>query len=266
MTLQASFDQQAKTFESRVGIDDTDCKKISFFLAQYFERTNQKVWLEIGAGTGQIGCWSLDHAKRYVGMDISGEMLKEFRGKITGRHNVQLHQADANQSWPLESQSVSLSFSSRTIHLLSPHHVMSELQRVHDGGYFLIGRLGREESTNVKDVMRGKMREILHSLGHESRRGEENRKQILDLLCERGATRVNPVAVASWFETYSPLRSIESWLSKDGLAGRAIDHSIKKECMKRLRDWAQDRYGSIEYSESVKQSYIIEGVDMNSLH
>ena len=208
-------------------------QKISFFLAQYFERRIRRSGWKLSR-TGQIGCWSLDHAKQYKA-DISGEMLKEFRGKITGRHNVQLHQADANQSWPLESQSVSLSFSSRTIHLLSPHHVMSELQRVHDGGYFLIGRLGREESTNVKDVMRGKMREILHSLGYESRRGEENRKQILDLLCERGAKRVNAVAVSSWFETYSPLRSIESWLSKDGLAGQEIDHSIKKECMKRLR-------------------------------
>ena len=264
MTLQASFDQQAKTFDSRAGIDDTDCRKIADFLAQLYQRTNRKVWLEIGAGTGQIGRWALDRSNQYVGIDISDEMLKEFRGRVPSQVNAQLHQADANQKWPLESASVSLSFSSRTIHLLSPHHVMSEIQRVHDNGYFLIGRLGREESTNVKDVMREKMRSILFSLGHEGRRGEENRKQILDLLCERGATRLEAVAVSSWIETFSPLRSIESWLNKDGLAGQEIDYSIKEECMKRLRAWAKDRYGSLEYSEPVKQSYIIEGVDLHS--
>ena len=266
MTLQASFDQQAKTFDRRVGIDDTDCKKITDFLAQHYQRTKQKIWLEIGAGTGQIGRWALDQTNQYVGMDISEEMLKEFRQRVPGRTKVQLHRTDANQAWPLESQSVSLSFSSRTIHLLSPHHVMNELKRVHDQGFFLIGRLGREESTNVKDVMREKMRSILHSLGHESRRGEENRKQVLDLLCEHGATRLEPVAVSSWVEAFSPLRSIESWLNKEGLAGKEIDHSIKKECMKRLRAWAADRYGSLEYSESVKQFYIIEGVDLHSFH
>ncbi len=264
MSLQASFDQQAKTFDRRVGIDDTDCKKITGFLAQHYQRTNQRIWLEIGAGTGQIGRWALDQTNQYVGMDISDEMLNEFRGRVSAQSNLQLHQADANKRWPLESQSVSLSFSSRTIHLLSPLHVMSELKRVHDHGYFLIGRLGREESTNVKDVMREKMRSILFSLGHEGRRGEENRKQILDLLCERGATRLEAVAVSSWIETFSPLRSIESWLNKDGLAGQEIDYSIKEECMKRLRAWAKDRYGSLEYSEPVKQSYIIEGVDLHS--
>jgi hypothetical protein len=88
----------------------------------------------------------------------------------------------------------------------------------------------------------------------------------LDLLCEHGAERVKPITATTWTEEFSPSRSIESWLNKDGLAGQAIDRRIKEECMKMLRNWAIDRYGSIAYKEKVKQTYILEGVDLHSLH
>ena len=262
MTLEASFNQQAKHFDQRAGINDQDCQKIIEALDKFYQKTTQKKWLEIGAGTGQIGALALNKTDHYVGIDISEEMLHEFRKKA---NNIELYQADGNKSWPLADKSVSMSFSSRTVHLLSADHVLNELKRVHFEGYFLIGRIRRERSENIKDTMKVKMRDILQFLGYQSRKGEENRKRLLDLLCERGAERIKPIVATSWDEVYSPHRSIESWMSKDGLAGQEISSSIKEECIKKLSDWASDRYGSINHEEKVQQTYIIEGVNLNTL-
>ncbi len=266
MSLQASFDKQAKAFNRRAGIDDPACHEIVNILSGFYRKTDQKVWLEIGAGTGQIGVWALEHTKKYFGLDISGEMLNEFRDRLSDKQSIDLREFDASNQWPLEDDSVSLTFSSRTVHLLSPQHVFNEIKRVHRGGYFLIGRLAREQTGNIKDEMRKKMREILASMGHESRRGEENRKQLLDLFCKRGGKKIESIKAASWQEISSPNHSINSWLSKDGLAGQEIDDSIKKECMKRLSASAKDRYGSLDYQEIITQTYLIEGVELHSLH
>ena len=264
MSLQASFDKQAKVFDKRAGISDQDCQSIVDNLAHFYKQTNQNNWLEIGTGTGQIGHWALRQTEKYIGMDISEKMLDEFKGRVDTNKQINLFMVDANNQWPVESQSVSLTFSSRTIHLLSPNHVFNEIKRVHQGGYFLIGRLGRDTPDNIKDTMRAKMREILGSLGKDSRRGEQNRKQLLDLFCEKGAKKIRPIIVTSWLEKFSPQRSIDSWSNKDGLAGQDVDHTIKKECMKRLRAWAENRYGSVNYEETLKQMYIIEGVNLTS--
>ena len=261
MTLEASFDQQAKAFDRRAGIAEPDCKKIAEILNSFYQKTSQRKWLEIGAGTGQIGELAFSKTDNYVGIDISKEMLNIFRKKVK---DAVLYQADGNEPWPIANKSVSLSFSSRTIHLLSADHVLNELRRVHLEGYFLIGRIRRDKPENIKDMMKNQMREILHSLGHQSRKGEENRRFLLDHLCERGAKRINPIVATSWDEEHSPLRSIESWLSKDGLAGQKINSSIKEECMKKLSAWATNRYGSLKYQETVRQTYLLEGVELNT--
>lgn len=266
MTLQASFDKQANNFDRRVGIDDQDCEKIARTLADFYKKTSEVTWLEIGVGTGQIGACSLSKTDKYIGIDISEHMLDKFRTRIGENKRVELYQANGNNKWPIKSKSVSLSFSSRTIHLLNPAHVLGEIKRVHQKGFFIIGRIRRKNSDNVKDVMKKKMREILHSLGYKSRKGEENRKQLLDLLCDHGAKKFDPIIATSWTEEFSPSRSIKSWLNKDGLAGQEINQPIKEECMKILQHWALDRYGSMDYIEKVQQTYILEGVDLHLLH
>ena len=261
MTLEASFDQQAKCFDRRAGIEDLDCQKIVEILNEFYQKTNRKKWLEIGTGTGQIGALALNKTNNYIGVDISEEMLNEFRTKA---RNADLHQADGNAPWPVADKSISLTFSSRTIHLLSADHVVNELKRIHAEGYFIIGRIRREETNNIKDTMKEKMREILHTLGYPSRQGEANRRILLDRLCKSGARRIKPIIATTWHDNYSPLRSIQSWRSKDGLAGQEIHSSIKEECMKKLSDWATDRYGSLKYQETIQQTYILEGAHLNT--
>ncbi|MAR05593.1 MAG: hypothetical protein CL862_00595 [Cyanobium sp. NAT70] len=264
MTLQISFDHQAKNFDHRAGLKEQDCSTISEQLIKFYSNSKRRSFLEIGAGTGQIGQFVIEKVNDYVGIDISNEMLQEFKKRVIVSTAAipTLHATDANQKWPVSNQSVSVTFSSRTVHLLSTQHVINEVRRVHDGGFFLIGRVSRDNHT-LKDVMRKKMREILVSLGHPSRRGEEHRKELLDQFCAQQATRISPITVTKWQETYTPKRSIESWESKEGLAGQEIKESTKKECMKQLREWALRRYGSLEYEETFQQSYILDGVELD---
>ena len=73
---------------------------------------------------------------------------------------------------------------------------------------------------------------------------------------------MEPRVAATWRAEHSPLASIESWQSKEGLAGVTVPIDIKYTVLERLRAWALDQYGDLRRSAEAEQAYVLEGVQL----
>jgi ubiquinone/menaquinone biosynthesis C-methylase UbiE len=76
------FDRQAERFDRRAGLAPGVAREVAMALVRTVSLRADDVVLEIGAGTGAIGCELLQLGPRYVGLDLSHRMLDVFRRKL----------------------------------------------------------------------------------------------------------------------------------------------------------------------------------------
>src|SRR5215204_6037584 len=118
------FDGQAVFFDRRTGLPEECCRAVARRVVECGGAYGLTV--EVGCGTGQIGQWIVGPA-RYVGFDLSPNMLGEFRRRLGPRRGPPLIRADANATWPFADGAAGVIFSSRAAHLLEPGHVAAEI-------------------------------------------------------------------------------------------------------------------------------------------
>lgn len=103
----------------------------------HFERC-----LEIGCGTGKNTSWLLEKAKHVTAVDLSEEMLKRARTKITSP-SVDFKLADITSSWSFTEDGYDLvTFSLVLEHIQNLDSVFYEAsKKLHPGGYVYVGEL-----------------------------------------------------------------------------------------------------------------------------
>jgi hypothetical protein len=218
--------------------------------------------VEIGPGTGQIGQSFEAATARYVGLDLSAGMLKEFRRRAGDEINHRaLVQADANAGWPLAGGVARAFFSSRAIHLLDHEHVAREAFRVAspDGATFIVGRVARE-ADSVRARMAREMRERLRRHGFEGRGGELRFQKLFDSFRRRGGEVLEPVPVARWKVSASPRASLDSWRSLAGLGGIQVPPTIRDQILTELEAWASEVFGHLDEQSESEETYVLRPV------
>ncbi len=264
--MTISFDRQAEQFDARAGLPDDACLAIAAAIIQMAGDPPDGLLVEVGAGTGQIGQHLLRAVPRYAGFDLSGAMLQVFRERFElHEREAQLIEADGNQRWPVADASADVIFSSRTLHLLDRGHVVREVFRVAAarGAALITGRV-RREPNSVKAEMRRQMRVLLRDEGIEGRDSQRNRRDLFDDCVARGARLLDPRVAARWQIEHAPLASIESWQAKEGLAGVSVSAKVKQNVLKRLHAWAVDRFGDLLQPLAMQETYVLEGVAIDS--
>jgi SAM-dependent methyltransferase len=253
------FDAQAAEFDRRVGLPEEDCRGIAAaVLSMAGVRDGERV-VEIGAGTGMIGRWFLDHPVRYAGLDLSRGMLEVFRRRAPG---APLVQGDGARSWPFPDGSVRAVFSSRAIHLLPLEHVVRELFRVgqpgdQPGAALVLGWVEREPES-VKARMSREMQRRLRERGFPARSAGSRR--VLSALRERGATDLPKTVVVRWPVRHTARQSLDDWRSKQGLGGIVLPPGIQEEILSELEAWAVEAFGGLDAAVETEDAYVLEGV------
>jgi SAM-dependent methyltransferase len=77
---------------------------------QGIELRSQAIALEIGCGIGRLLKPLAQHVAKVIGVDISGEMVREARARLAAFPNIQIHKTETNLS-VVESSSVDFCFS-----------------------------------------------------------------------------------------------------------------------------------------------------------
>lgn len=264
------FDAQAAELDRRVGLPEADCRAIAAtVLALGQSRSGDQV-VEIGAGTGMIGRWFLDHPVRYVGIDLSRGMLEMFRRRAA---RACLIQADAAQPWPIPDGVIRVVFSSRAIHLLPPEHVASEVLRISlPGATCVLGWVERRPDS-IKARMSREMQRRLRDRGFAVR--SAGGRRVLEALLGRrgsdldtpppgsrgrgGAASIRTVA-ARWPARHTPRQALDDWSSKKGLGGIVLPPGVQAEVLRELAAWAEETFGGLDAARSSEEEYVLESV------
>lgn len=256
------FDEQAATFDQRAGLPDAYCPAIARAVLEMAAVRPGELIVEVGPGTGQIGRWFDAAAARYVGLDLSVGMLREFKERAGDTHVRRLLvQANADAGWPIAAGTARVVFSSRAVHLLNEEHVVGEVFRVaaRAGACLIIGRVERaRESTRAR--MSREMNERLRRHKLEGRRGEQRKRRLFDAFQARGAEILEPLTVARWKVSSSPRQSLDSWRSHSGLGGLRVAPDVREEVLNGLEAWAKEEFGGLEVQMESEEKYVLSAV------
>ncbi len=254
-----SFDDQASAYEERAGLPDAICREVARDLLDGLAAN--AVVLDVGAGTGTIGRYLAGGAVRYLGLDVSRPMLAEFsRGAKLER--ALLVQADADRRWPLADRSADVILFSRSAHLLRSERTLDEVLRIAaPGARVWIGRMRRPRESAAEQLKRA-MQRMLRDRNVPGRNGERAKRDFLDALAQRGAQHLGERMSSSFIEDEAPIESLQSWASKEGLAGRTVSDEIKREVLGELERWAKSEFGDLSIKRSVARHYELEGVQL----
>jgi ubiquinone/menaquinone biosynthesis C-methylase UbiE len=255
------FDAQAAEFDRRVGLPETDCRGIAAAVLSLAGIGAGNRVIEIGAGTGMIGRWFLDHPVRYAGVDLSRGMLEVFRRRLPAGIGAPLVQADGARTWPFPDGSVRTVFSSRAIHLLPLDHVVKELYRTGQPGAALVLGWVEREPESVKARMSREMQRRLRERGFPARTAGSRR--VLQACRERGAVDLPKTAVVRWNARHTARQSLDDWRSKEGLGGIVLPPGVQEEILNELETWAVETFGGLDTARDTEDAYVLEGVRLS---
>ena len=249
------FDGQAVLFDRRTGLPEECCRAVAQKVVEFSGA--QGLIVEVGCGTGQIGQW-VETPGRYVGFDLSLNMLREFRRRLGSKQSPPLIQADANATWPFADGAAVLIFSSRAVHLLEDEHVAAEIFRLASpvGATVILGRVERTPGS-VKERMAQEMNERLRRRGLKGRRGRRRNRRLCESCERRGAEILEPVPVATWKTAASPRQSLDSWRSLTGLGGIPVSDEIRADVLDELEVWAAEAFGGLERVSEFEETYVL---------
>jgi ubiquinone/menaquinone biosynthesis C-methylase UbiE len=256
------YEDQAAAFDQRAGIPADAAESVAEAVAALVAAGDERVWLEVGAGTGLLSLPLADAAPGYVGIDRSPAMLAVFRERLAAAGlDAALHESDGNEPWPVDDGTAAVVFCARALHHLEPAHVAAETLRVlgAGGGWLVLGRV-RRPPDSPRSVLRRRMRRLLKAQGRAGRSHDAAADAVFDVLADAGGERVPDVVAARWTRAHRPADSLEGWAAKDGLAGIEVPERAKTRVLTELRTWALARYGDLNVSLPQEESLVLSAV------
>jgi SAM-dependent methyltransferase len=265
--MDSPFDSQAATFDQRAGLPDGVGCAVALTVLRLAEVQPRDVVLEVGPGTGQIGQWLAYETVRYVGYDLSAEMLTRFRQRLDRWDATRtVLVADGNQGWPCRDATARVIFSSRAIHLLDPEHVVAEALRVAhpQGALLLVGRVERPDAS-LQSQMQHQLHRLLRHHGWPAQAGVPRQQWLLARCCQYGAEALSPVVVARWRVRSTPGEAIAAWQNKPGLSGLEPPTALKHAILTDLASWAEATFGCLVQQVESEVAYTLQGVRLRGI-
>ncbi len=258
------FNDQADIYDERTGLGAKTAKNIALALEQMIKPYLAGQFLEIGAGTGEIGFYLQNLPIPYVGIDLSSGMLDVYRKRFKDLKSApNLIETDGNKIWPLDHNSVSVFFSSRAMHQLDQQNVLNQLQNLSStqGAILILGNVKRDKNS-AKAIMRKEMHKVLNEFGLKEKSGQSNRNQLFEVIESQGGKRLKPVTASHWQVSHSPIESINSWKKVDGIAGQIIEPTIKQQILETLILRAEDKFSNINQVLETEESYQLNAITL----
>jgi len=210
--------------------------------------------LEIGVGTGRIAIPLASQGYRYIGVDISVEMMRRLRERLPQDTAVSLLRGDAT-ALPLRDASVDGAVTVHVFHLIAGWELaLAELQRViRPGGTLAVGFNDVGEPPPA-ERLRERWRAIVHELGGDTRRPGATKEQ-LDPLLETLFGPPRRVVLATWQRRESLRERLDMIASRTHSDAWEVPEPILHESLGRVEEWARDTYGDLESPHTFEANF-----------
>jgi ubiquinone/menaquinone biosynthesis C-methylase UbiE len=232
------YDSMAADFDRRRALPDGMVETIRQTVLQAGLPARPRV-LDLGAGSGRIGWPFVGAGDDYVGVDLSGGMIRAFAARHPGARLVQADGAVL----PFRDESFDAVL---LIQVLSGvpgwRALLADARRVlRRSGALFIGRVVAPD-TGVDAAMKAQAAAILDEMGVHPYR-DKPRDQALGWLL---AAMPDPTAVtvASWIAERTP----RGFLERHGEGARLarLEQPVRDVALRRLSAWAAETFGSID--------------------
>ena len=247
----SAYDAAAPTFERHRALPEGVPRAVRAAVLAALGMPSPRL-LDLGAGTGRIGRAFVAAGDDYVGIDLSGGMLRAFaRGAA---QSPPLAQADG-EHLPFGDASFDAVL---MIHVFGGMHgwrrVLAEARRVlRPSGALVLGRTVAP-ADGIDARMKQRLADILDDLGTAS--GRANAREAAQDWLARAAHRSSRVVAARW-ETP---RSARDFLDRhrDGARFSALPGAVKEEALRRLAEWAGATLGSLDAADVEQRAFELQ--------
>jgi ubiquinone/menaquinone biosynthesis C-methylase UbiE len=264
MTTIVSFDRVSDIYDATRAFPPGISEQVTDFILNLVSPTPETKFYETGIGTGRIAVPIAKRGYSYTGIDISEKMLAELHQKLEGiSHKLTAVHGDAT-ALPFADNSFDVGLTVHVFHLISAwKQALAEIRRVlKPGGIFLyshgqasVNQLSADTNPDKWEFSQ-RWRAILEGYGHSLPRYGATQEEVLAELEVQGAT-VETVTAAKWLAQQTVGKFLEnqenrihstSWAIPDDILGRAVQD---------LREWALQRFGSLDHDLSEERSFKI---------
>lgn len=235
--------------------------RIATAIVEAVERAgpNDPRFIEIGVGSGRVAMPIVARGYRYVGVDVSEEMLAQFRAKFAGvSTKVSLIVADA-RNLPVRKGEFDAAIAVHVLHLVEPWEgAVKELIRVVRPGGVIIEGWDEIRDFGVEAEINEKWKQLLRDFKVRIPEGRRRKRarEVAKFLRAYGQVGKEQL-VAEWTQDRTPRDALE------GIADRLYSHTwdipspVHRETCASLLAWAEQRFEDLDKPYKVKLAFTI---------
>jgi ubiquinone/menaquinone biosynthesis C-methylase UbiE len=239
---RSAYDARAADFERHRALPDGVAQSIRDAVLTAVGPVTRPRVLDIGAGTGRIGWPFVAAGDDYVGVDLSGGMLRVFAGRHASGKRAVLIQADG-RTLPFADASFDAVLLIAVFGDLSDWRAMvDEARRVlRSGGTVIIGRTATPDD-GIDERMKQRLDTLLD--GRMSLVPRKNRRKYAAQYLAASASATTELVAATWSVERSPRR----FLHRHAGAARfsRLPRAVREDALRALADWAQVKFGTLD--------------------
>jgi len=252
-----NFDRVAGVYDQTRGLPPGVPEQIASRIAAVTASTPETRFLELGVGTGRIGLPFVQQGYSYTGVDISEEMMEQFRAKLPpNMTNLTLLNRDVTRL-PLADRSFDVAITVHLLHLVPEwKQVLREIRRVlKPNGWYVLGNDGGHRD-NAGSAIRRQWSHFAAEAGAPLRPGHGNSAAIEAELTAMGC-RMAVYQVAQWQREFRPIDLLERLRDRTFSHSWTVSDQIVQQVHHQMLAWASEQYGDLDQTLTYEGAFTL---------
>ena len=238
----SAYNAMAADFERQRPLPDRVAQSVRAAVLQAVADVDRPRILDIGAGTGRFGWPFVMSGDDYVGVDLSGGMLRSFAGRPLGGKRMHLIQADG-RILPFAAASFDAVLLIAVFgNLADARRLVDEARRVlRPRGALIVGRTAAPED-GIDERLKQRLDRLLHQQMPQSQR-RNGREEAISYLAAIASSTTEQM-IASWIVERSPRAFLERHAG--GARFSQLPRPAREDALRALGVWAETEFGRLD--------------------
>jgi ubiquinone/menaquinone biosynthesis C-methylase UbiE len=240
--LASPYDAMAAGFERQRTLPDEATHAVRSAVLMAVDRVDRPRLLDLGAGTGRIGWPFVEAGDDYVGIDLSGGMLRVFADRRASGRRAILVQADGCEL-PFAAASFDAVLLVQVFgNLRDWRRLVDEARRVlHPRGTLILGRTATP-ADGIDERMKRHLDMLLdeRAVRPQRKNGRENAARSL----AAAASATSEIIAATWRAERTPRAFLDRHAG--GVRFSRLPRPPREDALRVLAAWAQSEFGTLD--------------------